>query len=41
MDRIPGFENSSEEEIRSSLEEAMMMQPDYNNMIEGTDKKLL
>ena len=39
MDRIPGFENCSEEQIRSSLEEAMMTQSDYNNMIEGTDKK--
>ena len=39
MDRIPGFEICSEEQIRSSLEKAMMTQSDYNNMIERTDKK--
>lgn len=39
MVRIPGFENDSEEGIRSYLEETIMSQLDYNNMIEGTDNK--
>lgn len=39
MVRIPGFENSSEEGIKNGLEQTIMTQPDYNNMIEGTDNK--
>lgn len=39
MVRISGFENDSEEEIRSYLEKTVMTQFDYNNMIEGTDRK--
>ena len=39
MVRIPGFENDSEEGIRNYLEETIMSQLDYNNMIEGTDNK--
>lgn len=39
MVRIPGFENSSEEGIRNGLEQTVMTQSDYNNMIEGTDSK--
>lgn len=39
MVRIPGFENSSEEEIRNGLKQTVMTQSDYNDMIEGTDSK--